>query len=41
MPASQFWLLHPAIVAGAGIGLLVVRSFAGRILAPKDDEATA
>ncbi len=39
MPAAQFWLLHAAIVAGAGLGLLVVRSYAGRILAPTDEEA--
>jgi POT family proton-dependent oligopeptide transporter len=38
MPASQFWLMHAAIVGAAGIGLLLVRTYAGRILARADDE---
>jgi POT family proton-dependent oligopeptide transporter len=38
MPAAHFWLLHAGLVAAGGAGLLVVRSFAGRILAPEDDE---
>jgi POT family proton-dependent oligopeptide transporter len=41
MPAPQFWLLHAAIVAGAGVGLLIVRSYAGRILAHDDEIRTA
>ena len=41
MPGVQFWLLHAAIVAAAGIGLLVVRSFAGRILAPTEEDEAA
>jgi len=41
MPAAQFWLLHAGIVGGAGVGLFVVRSYAGRILAHEDDEAAA
>lgn len=36
MPAGQFWLLHAGLVAAGGAGLLVVRSFAGRILAPAE-----
>ena len=38
MPAGNFWLLHAGLVAAGGVGLLIVRSFAGRILAP--DEAS-
>jgi POT family proton-dependent oligopeptide transporter len=34
MPAGHFWLLHAGLVAAGGVGLLLVRSFAGRILAP-------
>ncbi|HEY1606897.1 MAG TPA: oligopeptide:H+ symporter [Allosphingosinicella sp.] len=36
MPAAQFWLLHAGLVGAGGVGLLIVRSFAGRILAPHD-----
>ena len=41
MPAWQFWTLHAGLVAAAGIALLVVRSFAGRILAPTEEEEAA
>jgi POT family proton-dependent oligopeptide transporter len=40
MPAAHFWLLHAGLVGAGGVGLLVIRSFAGRILAPDDDEGT-
>jgi POT family proton-dependent oligopeptide transporter len=36
MPAGNFWLLHAGLVGAGGVGLLIVRSFAGRILAPKE-----
>ncbi|MEA3061639.1 MAG: proton-dependent oligopeptide transporter, family [Sphingomonadales bacterium] len=39
MPAANFWLLHAGLVAAAAVGLLLVRSRAGRILAPGDPEA--
>lgn len=38
MTGTAFWLLHAGLVGAAGLGLLVVRSFAGRILAPTEDE---
>jgi POT family proton-dependent oligopeptide transporter len=41
MPAPQFWLLHAGLVGAAGIGLLVVRSYAGRILAPTEEDVAA
>ena len=41
MEAGRFWLMHAALVAAGGIGLLVVRSFAGRILAPSKAEPLA
>jgi len=34
MSGSQFWLMHAGLVASGAIGLLLIRSFAGRILAP-------
>jgi POT family proton-dependent oligopeptide transporter len=34
MPAANFWLLHAGLVAAAAVGLVLVRSRAGRILAP-------
>ncbi|MCE4555653.1 peptide MFS transporter [Roseateles cellulosilyticus] len=37
MPGSQFWLLHAALVAAAGAGLLAVKLVFGRLLAPDDD----
>lgn len=40
LPGSKFWLLHAALVAGAGLGLLLVKLLFGRLLAP-DDEAPA
>jgi POT family proton-dependent oligopeptide transporter len=36
MAAGRFWLMHAGLVAAGGLGLLIVRSFAGRILAPSD-----
>ena len=33
-----FWLMHAALVAAGGVGLLIVRSFAGRLLAPGERE---
>jgi POT family proton-dependent oligopeptide transporter len=36
MPAAHFWLLHAGLVGAGGLGLLVLRSFAGRILAPDE-----
>jgi hypothetical protein len=36
MPAGNFWLLHAGLVGAGAVGLLIVRSFAGRILAPAD-----
>lgn len=39
MPGSQFWGLHAALVAAAGVGLLLVKLVFGRLLAP--DEARA
>lgn len=36
MEAGRFWLMHAGLVAAGGVGLLVVRSFAGRILAPSE-----
>jgi POT family proton-dependent oligopeptide transporter len=38
MEAGRFWLMHAGLVAAGGIGLLIVRSFAGRILAPRETE---
>jgi len=34
LPGAAFWGLHAAIIAGAGAVLLVLRSAAGRLLAP-------
>jgi POT family proton-dependent oligopeptide transporter len=34
MEPGRFWLMHAGIVAAGAFGLLLVRSFAGRILAP-------
>jgi len=34
MNGSQFWLMHAGLVGAGAVGLLIVRSFAGRILAP-------
>lgn len=36
MPAENFWLMHAAIVGAGAVGLLLVRSYAGRILTPTD-----
>ena len=36
MSGANFWLLHAGLVGAGALGLLVVRSFAGRILAPVD-----
>jgi POT family proton-dependent oligopeptide transporter len=34
LPGAAFWGLHAAIIAGAGVVMLIVRSAAGRLLAP-------
>jgi POT family proton-dependent oligopeptide transporter len=39
MPGQQFWGLHAALVAGAGVLLLVVRFVFGWLLAPQAQEA--
>ncbi|MBO9689055.1 MAG: peptide MFS transporter [Mitsuaria chitosanitabida] len=39
LPGSQFWLLHAALVAAAGAGLLLVKLMFGRLLA--EDETPA
>jgi hypothetical protein len=36
MPGAHFWLLHAGLVGAGALGLLIVRSFAGRILAPHE-----
>lgn len=41
LPGSQFWLLHAALVAAAGVGLLVVKLLFGRLLAPEEAPARA
>jgi POT family proton-dependent oligopeptide transporter len=41
MPAANFWGLHAGLVGVAALGLLLVRSYAGRILAPTDEPAAA
>ena len=38
MEAGRFWMMHAILVAAGAVGLLVVRSFAGRILAPSDED---
>jgi POT family proton-dependent oligopeptide transporter len=39
MQGSNFWLLHAALVAAAGVGLLVVKLAFGRLLAPDETPA--
>ena len=34
MSGADFWLLHAGLIGGAALVLLLVRSLAGRILAP-------
>jgi POT family proton-dependent oligopeptide transporter len=34
MPATSFWLLHAGLIAAAAVILMLVRSAAGRVLAP-------
>jgi proton-dependent oligopeptide transporter, POT family len=38
MSATNFWLLHAALIFAAGVIFLVVRSTAGRALAPTEEE---
>jgi POT family proton-dependent oligopeptide transporter len=38
MEGGRFWLMHAGLVAAGALGLLLVRSFAGRILAPVEAE---
>ena len=40
MLGANFWLMHAGLVGAGAVGLLLVRSFAGRILAPVETEAT-
>ena len=37
MSATNFWLLHTALILTSGVILLIVRSAAGRALAPTED----
>jgi POT family proton-dependent oligopeptide transporter len=39
MAGANFWLMHAGLVGAGAVGLLVVRSFAGRILAPVAQDA--
>jgi POT family proton-dependent oligopeptide transporter len=39
MEAGRFWLMHAGLVATGGVGLLIVRIFAGRILAPTEPQS--
>lgn len=41
LPGSKFWLLHAALVAGAGLGLLLVKLLFGWLLAPDDQVPAA
>ena len=41
MPATSFWLLHGGLIAASGCVLLLVRSAAGRALAPTDEPVGA
>jgi len=38
MSGAKFWLMHAGLVAAGAVGLLMVRAFAGRILAPVESE---
>ncbi|MBW8847185.1 MAG: peptide MFS transporter [Burkholderiales bacterium] len=40
MPGSRFWGLHAMLIAGAGVGLLIVKLVFGKLLAP-DETPTA
>ena len=40
MDPGRFWLMHAALVGAGGLGLLLVRSFAGRILAPTEADVS-
>jgi POT family proton-dependent oligopeptide transporter len=37
LPGTQFWLLHAALVAGAGVVFLIAQKFFGHLLAPVDE----
>jgi len=39
LPGSQFWALHAALVAAAGLLLLMVKLLFGKVLAPDDAPA--
>ena len=41
MSGASFWLMHAGLVGAGALGLLIVRSFAGRILAPVAPETGA
>jgi POT family proton-dependent oligopeptide transporter len=36
MEAGRFWMMHAILVGAGAVGLLIVRSFAGRLLAPTE-----
>lgn len=40
MPATRFWLLHVVLMALSAVILVVVRHFAGHLLAPGYDHST-
>jgi POT family proton-dependent oligopeptide transporter len=37
LPGMQFWLLHAALIAGAGVVFLIARQLFGQVLAPADE----
>lgn len=39
LPGTQFWGLHAALVAGAGLALLLVKLLFGKVLAPEETAA--
>jgi POT family proton-dependent oligopeptide transporter len=39
LPGTQFWLLHAALIAGAGVVFLIARQLFGHVLAPADARA--
>ncbi|MBI1198040.1 MAG: MFS transporter [Phenylobacterium sp.] len=41
MPAADFWLMHAALVGGAGVVFLVIAPFFRRVLAPEPQAALA
>jgi len=39
LTGTQFWLLHAALVGGAGVVFLIARQLFGHLLAPTDNGA--